>query len=64
MKLKLLSGSQVDLHLVRVNGALVKIFTDLTQAEAYMRATRKNGEFWRINLITTEPHLAGEKIYG
>jgi type II secretory pathway component PulL len=49
-------GSTVALHLVRRNGSLEQVFTSLAQAERYMKATRKNGEFWRISSTATQPH--------
>lgn len=49
-------GDTVKLYMARINGALVEVFTNKLQAEAYMRLTRKNGEFWRIHETVTSPH--------
>lgn len=49
-------GDSVMIYLLRRNGALEEMFTSLTQAEAYMRSARKNGEFWRIQEKQTVPH--------
>jgi len=46
----------IPVYLLRCNGALEEVFTNKTQAEAYMRAVRKNGEHWRIHEKTTMPH--------
>jgi len=51
-------GETIKLYLARVNGALDKVFTSKAQAEAYMRGTRQNGEFWRIQEIETMAHEA------
>lgn len=42
-------------YLVRCNGALLKIFTSEPRAIEFMKTTRKNGEFWRI-----QPHEVSE----
>jgi type II secretory pathway component PulL len=55
--IRLKPGDKVQLHLVRINGALTEVFTDLQQAEQYMRDNRKNGQFWRIAPVVTQPHL-------
>jgi len=51
-------GETVMVYLVRCNGALEEVFTSETQAEAYMRKFRKNGQFWRIQEKRTVPHEA------
>lgn len=49
-------GESLTVHILRKNGAVAQVFTDLEQAENYMKLTRKNGEFWRIQSIKTAPH--------
>lgn len=45
-------------YLLRCNGALEEVFTNKAQAEAHMRAVRKNSEHWRIQEKQTTPHQA------
>jgi len=52
----LLKDATILIYLIRINGALDKVFTNLIQAETYMRANRKNGQFWRIQEKKTVPH--------
>jgi len=52
------ANDTILLYLLRKNGALEEAFTSKTQAEDYMRKTRKNGEFWRIQEKLTAPHMA------
>ena len=54
--MKLNTGDTVMIYLIRRNGALEEVFTNKTQAEAYMRSARKNGEFWRIQEKRSVPH--------
>lgn len=54
--MNLAPGTILQLHLIRVNGALREICTDLSQAEAYMRKHRRNGEYWRITPHSTLAH--------
>lgn len=51
-------NASITVYLVRLNGALLEIFTDFEQAETYMKSKRRNGQFWTIKPMQTVPHQA------
>ena len=54
--MKLNSGDSVIVYILRKDGALEELFTNLPQAEEYIKARRQNGEFWCIQEKRTVPH--------
>lgn len=53
----------MKVHLLRCNGEIVAVFSTEEKAVTYMRANRRNGEFWRIQAYSIYMEESELKAY-
>jgi hypothetical protein len=56
MNINVLYAQQVEIHILRREGAIVDVYTDPEQCKRDMKTLRKNSEYWRIETRQTAPH--------